>query len=52
MPTTMNDRRPSRLRFVLKELTILTIGVVALFALLGLIVYFGAPLIGLKMCCQ
>lgn len=45
-------RRPSRLRFILKELAILTVGVAALFVALGLIVYFGAPLIGLKMCCQ
>jgi len=46
------ERRPSRLRFLLKELAILTVGVVVLLVVLGLIVYFGAPLIGLKMCCQ
>ena len=52
MTDTDEEQPTSRLRFVLKELAILTVGVVALFVALGLIVYFGAPLIGLKMCCQ
>ncbi|MFL5673571.1 MAG: hypothetical protein ACJ779_01065 [Chloroflexota bacterium] len=43
---------PSRLRVVLRELAILAVGLIMLFVVLGLIVYFGAPVIGLKMCCQ
>ena len=46
------ERRPSRLRLIVKEIAILAVGVVVLFVVLGLVVYFAAPLLGLRMCCQ
>jgi hypothetical protein len=43
---------PSRLRFVLKELAILAVGVVVLFIALGLFISWVFPLLGWSMCCQ
>ena len=46
------DRRPSRARFIAKELAILLVGLVVLFAALALVVSFVVPLLGWSMCCQ
>ncbi len=46
------DRRPSRLRSIAKELAILLVGLVVLFAALALVASFVVPLLGWSMCCQ
>jgi hypothetical protein len=47
-----DSRGPSRLRFAIKELAILAVGLVVLFIALVLVVSFVAPLLGWSMCCQ
>jgi hypothetical protein len=46
------QRRPSRLRFVIKELAILAVGVVVLLIAFWLIVLWVIEQTGLTMCCQ
>jgi hypothetical protein len=46
------QRPPSRRRFVVKELAILSAGLVVLFVVLGLVASLVLPLLGWSMCCQ
>ena len=47
-----DSRRPSRLRFIVKEGTILAVGLVVLFIVLGVVFSFLSGLMGWSMCCQ
>ena len=52
MTDSDDRRRPSRLRFIVKEGAILAVGLVVLFVLLGLVVSWVFPLLSWSMCCQ
>jgi hypothetical protein len=52
MTDSDDRRRPSRLRFVIKEGAILAVGLVVLFVALGLVVSWGLSVLGWSMCCQ
>jgi hypothetical protein len=52
MTNPTERRRPSRLRFVVKEGAILAAGLVVMFIALGLFISWVFPLLGWSMCCQ